>query len=175
RIEVKVIDIDTIRRRISLSLKQVRAPAPPTSERTLTPEQIALAETAYVSGTDTPGTQALGAQLRQAGFQSSAEVARREQSQPAPSPAPQAGEPALEGELAGQATASTAEEGAPAQGTVGAADLDEIEASVPEHADRPAPEGDAAPARAIAQAPPGMEEQPGEAPPDPQTGAASGS
>ncbi|MDP8927456.1 MAG: 30S ribosomal protein S1, partial [Actinomycetota bacterium] len=175
RIEVKVIDIDTIRRRISLSLKQVRAPAPPTSERTLTPEQIALAETAYVSGADAPSTQALGAQLRQAGFQSSAEVARREQGQSAPSPAPQAGEPALEGELAGQATASAAEEGAPAQGTVGAADLDEIEASVPEHADQPAPEGDAAPARAIAQAPPGMEEQPGEAPPEPQTGEASGS
>lgn len=174
RIEVKVIDIDTIRRRISLSLKQVHAPSPQTSERTLTPEQIALAETAYVSGAPAPaaGTSALGDQLRQAGFQSSAEV-RRQQGRSAPSPAPQAGEPALEGELAGQATASTAEEGAPANGTVGAAELDDIEPTVPEHAHRPAPEGDAAPARAIAQAPPAMEQQPAEAPTEPGTGEPS--
>jgi small subunit ribosomal protein S1 len=92
RIEVKIIDIDSVRRRISLSLRQVgveTAAAPGGREQQLTPEQIALAETAYVSGEEAAEpSSAIGDQLRQAGFSGSEE-------EPAePEPQAEAEEPA---------------------------------------------------------------------------------
>jgi small subunit ribosomal protein S1 len=77
RSEVKIIDIDTMRRRISLSLRQVgqEAPGAPGAGRDqpLTPEQMALAETAYVSGEEPTRSSSIGDQLRQAGFAGSEE------------------------------------------------------------------------------------------------------
>jgi small subunit ribosomal protein S1 len=184
KIQVKVIDIDTVRRRISLSLKQVGGgpSGRPAAGRGLTPEQIALAETAYVSGGERearPPSRALGDQLRQAGFASSrpqAEEAGPEEAQPEAGaeqveaervqvdeptgpasvdlPDPQEGEPSLEGELAGQSTGSTAEEGAPPEGTAGAPAPEEVAGEVPDPAAQPAPEAEApeAPAKGIARA-----------------------
>jgi small subunit ribosomal protein S1 len=160
-IDVKVIDIDTVRRRISLSLRQVgQEPGAPAAagagERTLTPEQMALAETAYIAGDDRGGpggSSSLGDQLRQAGFAASQPEAAPQQAAEEVEDGTQTGEPSLEGELAGQAEASAAEEGAPAEGTVGATDPAEVAGEVPDQADEPAPAGQPAeaPARGIAQ------------------------
>jgi small subunit ribosomal protein S1 len=159
RIEVKVIDIDTVRRRISLSLRQVASDTPPAGapgrpDQPLTPEQIALAETAYVSGgRDEPAaSSSIGDQLRQAGLAHSEDPSEAGTEEPAAAPEAEAGEPSLEGELAGQATGSEEERAAEPEGTVGAADVSEIDAEVPEQADEGAPEAEAAPARAVAQA-----------------------
>ncbi|HEX2028890.1 MAG TPA: 30S ribosomal protein S1 [Nitriliruptorales bacterium] len=156
RIDVKVIDIDTVRRRISLSLKQVRAPSREamTGPGALTPEQIALAETAYVAGergAPTAGVS-LGEQLRQAGFAHSAEQPG-EPAAPAPSEqaaaqaAPEVGEPALEGQFADPT--------APSTGDVSGADLTQVEGEVPDTAQdpHPTPEAPDASARAVARAP----------------------
>jgi small subunit ribosomal protein S1 len=67
KIEVKVIDIDTVRRRISLSLKQAQAPEPTAAPDTY--EAAPVVETAYSSGGDEEvagGT--LAAAFAQAGF-----------------------------------------------------------------------------------------------------------
>jgi small subunit ribosomal protein S1 len=68
QIEVKVIDIDTVRRRISLSLKQAQVEAEPTEQD---PYQSAPSvETAYSSGDDAGpgGSGTLAAAFAQAGF-----------------------------------------------------------------------------------------------------------
>jgi small subunit ribosomal protein S1 len=68
KIEVKVIDIDTVRRRISLSLKQAQAPEP-TAAATDTYEAAPVVETAYSSGGDEePAGGTLAAAFAQAGF-----------------------------------------------------------------------------------------------------------
>ncbi|MBW3576400.1 MAG: 30S ribosomal protein S1 [Actinobacteria bacterium] len=174
KVTVKVIDIDAVRRRISLSLKQAVAPsreATMTGPGALTPEQIALAETAYVAGERvTPATSALGDQLRQAGFASSADqrTAEAEQREPDPgdtdasrpteSPSDavaDAGEPALEGELAGQAQGSAAAEAATAGGDVTGADVSggDVSGEVPDTAEEPPPPAASpeAPSKAVAQ------------------------
>jgi small subunit ribosomal protein S1 len=68
KIDVKVIDIDTVRRRISLSLKQAQAPEPaPTGRDAFEPEPVV--EAAYSSGgDDTPVGGTLAAAFAQAGF-----------------------------------------------------------------------------------------------------------
>lgn len=67
KIEVKVIDIDTVRRRISLSLKQAQAPEPSAAADTY--EAAPVVETAYSSGGDEePAGGTLAAAFAQAGF-----------------------------------------------------------------------------------------------------------
>jgi small subunit ribosomal protein S1 len=68
KIEVKVIDIDTVRRRISLSLKQAQAPAPADVEQAPYDAGPAV-ETAYSSGDDdAPASGTLAAAFAQAGL-----------------------------------------------------------------------------------------------------------
>ncbi len=68
KIEVKVIDIDTVRRRISLSLKQAQAPTATVDESSPYDEGPAV-ETAYSSGDDAgAGGGTLAAAFAQAGF-----------------------------------------------------------------------------------------------------------
>ncbi|MGH3442982.1 MAG: 30S ribosomal protein S1, partial [Nitriliruptorales bacterium] len=109
RIEVKVIDIDTVRRRISLSLRQVGAetgaPAPG-GEQPLTPEQIALAETAYVSGAEAPRGTSLGDRLREAGLSSSEEAATAAEAEEADTAAAEAVEEVEEAPEAADDTAA---------------------------------------------------------------------
>jgi small subunit ribosomal protein S1 len=68
KIEVKVIDIDTVRRRISLSLKQAQAPEAPAAQDPYEPGPAV--ETAYSSGgdDDAPASGTLAAAFAQAGF-----------------------------------------------------------------------------------------------------------
>ncbi len=67
QIEVKVIDIDTVRRRISLSLKQAQAGGEPTEQAPYEPTPAV--ETAYSSGSDdAPVGGTLAAAFAQAGF-----------------------------------------------------------------------------------------------------------
>ncbi len=67
KIEVKVIDIDTVRRRISLSLKQAQAPTASATEDS--PYEEPAVETAYSSGDDAGGGGGtLAAAFAQAGF-----------------------------------------------------------------------------------------------------------
>jgi len=67
KIEVKVIDIDTVRRRISLSLKQATAGDAPVEEATYEPEETV--STAYSSGGDEAAPNGtLAAALAQAGL-----------------------------------------------------------------------------------------------------------
>jgi small subunit ribosomal protein S1 len=70
KIEVKVIDIDTVRRRISLSLKQAQAPEPAAAGAGREDFEAAPAvETAYSSGgDDQPVGGTLAAAFAQAGF-----------------------------------------------------------------------------------------------------------
>jgi small subunit ribosomal protein S1 len=70
KIEVKVIDIDTVRRRISLSLKQAQAPEPAAAGAGREDFEAAPAvETAYSSGgDDEPVGGTLAAAFAQAGF-----------------------------------------------------------------------------------------------------------
>jgi small subunit ribosomal protein S1 len=70
KIEVKVIDIDTVRRRISLSLKQAQAPEPAAAAGGREDFDVAPAvETAYSSGgDDEPASGTLAAAFAQAGF-----------------------------------------------------------------------------------------------------------
>jgi small subunit ribosomal protein S1 len=68
KIEVKVIDIDTVRRRISLSLKQAQAPAAADVEQAPYDAGPAV-ETAYSSGDDdAPASGTLAAAFAQAGL-----------------------------------------------------------------------------------------------------------
>jgi small subunit ribosomal protein S1 len=67
KIEVKVIDIDTVRRRISLSLKQAQAPTAVADESAY--DEGPAVETAYSSGDDdSAGGGTLAAAFAQAGF-----------------------------------------------------------------------------------------------------------
>jgi len=67
KIEVKVIDIDTVRRRISLSLKQAQAPTAAVDDSPY--DEGPAVETAYSSGDDTgTGGGTLAAAFAQAGF-----------------------------------------------------------------------------------------------------------
>jgi len=67
KIEVKVIDIDTVRRRISLSLKQAQAPTAAAPEDRY--DEGPAVETAYSSGDDSGGgSGTLAAAFAQAGF-----------------------------------------------------------------------------------------------------------
>jgi small subunit ribosomal protein S1 len=67
KIEVKVIDIDTVRRRISLSLKQAQVGDAPVAEESY--DQAPAVETAYSSGGDeAPAGGTLAAAFAQAGF-----------------------------------------------------------------------------------------------------------
>ncbi len=71
QIEVKVIDIDTVRRRISLSLKQAQAPGTGDVEQDpYDPNPTPVVETAYSSGGDdeAPASGTLAAAFAQAGF-----------------------------------------------------------------------------------------------------------
>ncbi len=67
QIEVKVIDIDTVRRRISLSLKQAQVGDEPTEQAPY--DAAPVVETAYSSGDDdAPVSGSLAAAFAQAGF-----------------------------------------------------------------------------------------------------------
>ncbi len=66
KIEVKVIDIDTVRRRISLSLKQAQVGDAPVEQEPY--DQAPAVETAYSSGDDGPTGGTLAAAFAQAGF-----------------------------------------------------------------------------------------------------------
>ncbi len=66
QIEVKVIDIDTVRRRISLSLKQAQAPSADTSSAASYEEPAV--ETAYSSGDDDAPSSTMAAAFAQAGL-----------------------------------------------------------------------------------------------------------
>jgi small subunit ribosomal protein S1 len=69
KIEVKVIDIDTVRRRISLSLKQAQAPEPVAAGGREEFDAAPAVETAYSSGgEDEPVGGTLAAAFAQAGF-----------------------------------------------------------------------------------------------------------
>jgi small subunit ribosomal protein S1 len=119
QIEVKVIDIDTVRRRISLSLKQAQVGDEPTEQA---PYDAAPAvETAYSSGDDdAPVSGSLAAAFAQAGFgrdpsdMSPEEVALAEAQLPAePEEAPAEDEPVVtdEADDADSETAETDEQG----------------------------------------------------------------
>jgi small subunit ribosomal protein S1 len=101
KIEVKVIDIDTVRRRISLSLKQAQAPTAVADESTY--DEGPAVETAYSSGDDdSAGGGTLAAAFAQAGFgrdeasMTPEEMALAEAEIPAGSPAAPVEEPAAE-------------------------------------------------------------------------------
>ncbi|MEY3019864.1 MAG: hypothetical protein RLZZ272_848 [Actinomycetota bacterium] len=84
RIEVKVIDIDSVRRRISLSLKQA---SPDYVPGATAPIEEAPVEAAYSSGGDTPVSGAMAAALAEAGIARSPateEVAAAEPTEAAP-------------------------------------------------------------------------------------------
>ncbi|MFP4635369.1 MAG: 30S ribosomal protein S1 [Nitriliruptoraceae bacterium] len=66
KVEVKVIDIDTVRRRISLSLKQAQAPAEPTEQEPY--ESTPSVETAYSSGEEGGPSGTMAAAFAQAGL-----------------------------------------------------------------------------------------------------------
>ena len=99
KIEVKVIDIDTVRRRISLSLKQAQAPTASAADDS--PYEEPTVETAYSSGDDAGGGGGtLAAAFAQAGFgrdesrMSPEEIALAEASVPAePTEAPEEAAP----------------------------------------------------------------------------------
>jgi small subunit ribosomal protein S1 len=107
RIEVKVIDIDTVRRRISLSLKQASPDAEPSA-----PEAPAepVVEAAYTSGDDVAEGGAMAAALAQAGLAASA---------PAPAPSAEPVAPAEPAPATEEAPASAedapSDEGADAE------------------------------------------------------------
>jgi small subunit ribosomal protein S1 len=101
KIEVKVIDIDTVRRRISLSLKQAQAPTAVAEESAY--DEGPAVETAYSSGDDdSAGGGTLAAAFAQAGFgrdeasMTPEEMALAEAEIPAGSPAAPVEEPAAE-------------------------------------------------------------------------------
>ncbi len=101
KIEVKVIDIDTVRRRISLSLKQAQAPTATEEESPY--DEGPTVETAYSSGDDdSVGGGTLAAAFAQAGFgrdeasMSPEEIALAEATMPAEAPATPVEEPAAE-------------------------------------------------------------------------------
>jgi small subunit ribosomal protein S1 len=101
KIEVKVIDIDTVRRRISLSLKQAQAPTAVADESAY--DEGPAVETAYSSGDDdSAGGGTLAAAFAQAGFgrdeasMTPEEMALAEAEIPAGSPAAPVEEPAEE-------------------------------------------------------------------------------
>jgi small subunit ribosomal protein S1 len=74
KIEVKVIDIDTVRRRISLSLKQAQAPEAAAAVEQDPYDAGPAVETAYSSGgDDAPAGGTLAAAFAQAGFGRDAE------------------------------------------------------------------------------------------------------
>ena len=129
KIEVKVIDIDTVRRRISLSLKQAQAPTAVADDAPY--DEGPAVETAYSSGDDAGGGGGtLAAAFAQAGFgrdeasMSPEEIALAEASVPAepaeapveePEPAaPAPDEPVAPAEAATAPEAEEAPEAAPA-------------------------------------------------------------
>ncbi|MCC5946927.1 MAG: 30S ribosomal protein S1 [Nitriliruptoraceae bacterium] len=76
KIEVKVIDIDTVRRRISLSLKQARAGDEPVADDPY--DATPAVETAYSSGDDDTPSGTLAAAFAQAGFGKEEELSPEE-------------------------------------------------------------------------------------------------
>ena len=115
KIEVKVIDIDTVRRRISLSLKQAIVGDEPTEPEPYEPEPTV--STAYSSGDDDTPSGTLAAAFAQAGFgqeeMSPEEIALAEAQMPADADEAPAAETAPAPEEAATEEAPAAEEAAP--------------------------------------------------------------
>ncbi|MFA9445388.1 30S ribosomal protein S1 [Egicoccus sp. AB-alg6-2] len=118
KIEVKVIDIDTVRRRISLSLKQAQAPDAAPVEQDPYDAGPAVS-TAYSSGGDeAPAGGTLAAAFAQAGFGRDAEPTPEEMAlaeaelpaEPAAEEAPAVEEPAVEAQTDADAETPDAEE-----------------------------------------------------------------
>jgi small subunit ribosomal protein S1 len=158
KIEVKVIDIDTVRRRISLSLKQAQAQAPSAETEDAPYDEGPAVSTAYSSGDDDAPSGTLAAAFAQAGFgkdessMTPEEIALAETDMPAEEPVE--AEPTAETAEAEEAPAEAAtEEPATEAAPEEAADEAESEEPAAEAAtEEPATE--AAPEEAAAEAAP---------------------
>lgn len=114
QIEVKVIDIDTVRRRISLSLKQAQAPEAAAAAADDPYDAQPAVSTAYSSGGDeTGGGSSLAAAFAEAGFGGGSSAPSPEEMALAEAELPAENEPATSTEATGDAAAD--EDAAPAE------------------------------------------------------------
>ncbi len=130
KIEVKVIDIDTVRRRISLSLKQAQAPTASVEDAPY--DEGPAVETAYSSGDDSGvGGGTLAAAFAQAGFgreeasMTPEEIALAEAEIPAEAPVAEEAPAAEEAAPVTEEAAPVTEEAAPATDEAPVASEDE--------------------------------------------------